>query len=264
MVLGYGYSSGEILTDPALPIEDVSNEAHIGVLGFAHVLNVFGQSAKVDFIVPFAGITATGLVFGQPHTRQISGFGDPFFRFSVNLFGAPALRAAEFKSYQQDVILGGSVRVGVPLGQYDDTRLVNVGSNRWSIKPEIGASKAFGRLTLELAPAVTFYTDNDNFFGGKTRAQSPLYAVQGHISYTFRPGLWLGLDAVYFNGGQSTVDGSENEDRHEGTRWGATLAVPLSRYQSIKLYALTGYNADRDHDISAVGIAWQYRWGGGF
>jgi len=214
--------------------------------------------------VPFAGINAKGLVFGQPHTRRISGFGDPFFRLSINFFGAPALRAAEFKSYRQNYIVGGSVRVGVPLGQYDDTRLVNVGSNRWSIKPELGASKAFGRWTLELAPAVTLYTDNDDFFGGKTRAEAPLYALQGHISYTFRPGLWLGLDAVYFNGGQSTVDGIENNDRREGTRWGATLALPLSRYHSIKLYALTGYNAERHHDLDAVGIAWQYRWGGGF
>jgi hypothetical protein len=264
VLLGYGYTTGSVLTDPALPIENVTNEAHIGIFAFAHVLNLFGQSAKFDCVLPFAGITAKGLVFGQPRTRQISGLGDPFFRFSINFLGAPALTAAEFKNYRQDLILGASLRVGVPLGQYDDTRLVNVGSNRWSIKPELGASKAFGRWTLEVAPAVTLYTDNDDFLSGKTRSQGPLYAVQGHVTYTFKPGFWLGVDAAYFNGGQSTIDGVKNSDRHEGARFGATLALPLNRYQSIKLYGTTGYNADRNHDFDAVGIAWQYRWGGGF
>ena len=263
LILGYGYATGHVLTDPSLPIENVTNEAHVGVLGFARVLNIFGKSAKFDMLVPFAGITAKGIVFGQPHTREISGFADPYFRFSINFLGAPALNAAEFKKYRQDIIVGASLRVGVPLGQYDDTRLVNVGSNRWSIKPEIGASKAIGQWTLELAPAVTIYTENDDFFGGKQREQAPLYSAQAHVTYTFRTGLWLGLDAAYFNGSQSTVDGRENDDQQEGTRFGATFALPLSRNHSIKLYAVTGYNSVRHHDFDAVGIAWQYRWGGG-
>ncbi len=125
----------------------------------------------------------------------------------------------------------------------DDTKLVNVGSNRWSIKPEIGASKAFGRWTLEVAPAVTIYTDNDDFFGGQKREQAPLYSVQAHLTYTFRPGCWVGLDAGYFNGSRSTVNGVENDDRQEGARFGATLAFPLSRNHSLKLYAITGCNA---------------------
>ena len=155
VILGYGYASGTVLTDPSLPIENVSNESHIGILAYARVLNVFGKSAKFDMIVPFAGLRAEGLVFGQPHEREISGLADPLFRFSINFIGAPALTAAEFAKYRQDLIIGASVRVGVPLGQYDDTRLVNVGTNRWSVKPELGISKALGRWTLELAPAVT-------------------------------------------------------------------------------------------------------------
>ena len=264
VLLGYGYTTGSVLTDPSLPIENVTNKAHVGVFGFARVLNVFGKSAKFELLVPFVGITARGLVFGQPHTRQISGFADPYFRFSINFVGAPALTAAQFKNYKQNLILGASLRIGVPLGQYDDTRLVNVGSNHWSIKPEIGASKAFGRWTLELAPAVTIYTENEDFFGGQKREQAPLYSVQAHLTYTFRPGCWVGLDAGYFNGSRSTLNGVEIDDRHEGVRLGATLALPLSRNHSIKLYAITGYNAARHHDFDAVGIAWQYRWGGGF
>ena len=139
-------------------------------------------------------------------------------------------------------MLARASELALPLGQYDDTRLVNVGSNRWSMKPEIGAWKAIGKWTIELAPAVTIYTDNDDFFGGKEREQAPLYSAQAHVTYTFRPRLWLGLDAAYFNGSQSTVNGIENDDRQEGTRFGVTLALPLSRNHSIKLYGVTGYN----------------------
>ena len=108
----------------------------------------------------------------MPRERFVTGFGDPAFRFSMNFIGAPALTAAEFKDYRQDFIFGASLRVAIPLGQYDDTRLVNIGSNRWSVKTEIGCSKAFGRWTVELAPAVSVYTDNSDFFNGQTRARN--------------------------------------------------------------------------------------------
>ena len=264
VLVGYAYSTGKLLTYPSLPVENVSIASHVGVLGGATVVNVLGQSAKLELVIPYVELGAKGEAFGMPHARYIDGLGDPLFRFSMNFIGAPALSAAEFSKYRQNFILGGSMRIGVPLGQYDDNRLVNVGSNRWSVKPEIGFSKAFGNWTFELAPAATFYTDNGDFFGGTTREQAPLYSAQGHISYTFAPSLWLGLDAAYFNGGRTTVDGVKNDDRLEGTRFGLTLAVPVNRYHSIKLYAATGYNADRHHDFDALGIAWQTRWGGGY
>jgi len=264
VLVGYAYSTGKLLTDPSLPVENVSIASHVGVLGGATVVNVLGQSAKLELVIPYVELGAKGEVFGIPHARYIDGLGDPLFRFSMNFIGAPALTAAEFSKYRQNFILGGSIRIGVPLGQYDDNRLVNVGSNRWSVKPEIGFSKAFGNWTFELAPAVTFYTDNDDFFGGSTREQAPLYSAQAHVSCTFRPGLWLGIDAAYYNGGRTTVNDVENDDRLEGMRFGLTLALPVNRYHSVKLYAATGLNADRHHDFEGLGIAWQTRWGGGY
>ena len=263
-IVGYGYANGSVLTDPSLPLDNVSNESHVALFAYATTLNVLGKSAKVDVIVPYVWLTANGVAFGVPRRRYVTGFADPAFRFSMNFIGAPALTAAEFKDYRQNFILGASLRVTAPLGQYDRDKLVNIGTNRWSLKPEIGFSKAFGRWTVELAPAVTFYTDNGDFFGGQTRAVAPLYSVQAHVSYTFTPGCWLALNAGYFAGGRTTVDGVENDDEQEGMRFGATLALPVNRYHSVKLYGFTGYNAHCDHDFQAAGIAWQYRWGGGF
>ena len=264
VVAGYGYAKGSVLTDPSLPLENVSNEAHVGVFAYATTLNVFGKSAKFDTIVPYTSLAAKGLVFGLPHSRYVTGFADPAFRFSMNFIGAPALTATEFKNYKQDLILGASLRVTVPIGQYDSDKLVNIGTNRWSFKPEIGLSKAFGPWTAELTPGVVFYTDNGDFFGGKTRQVAPLVALQAGVSYTFAPGCWLALNGGYYVGGRSTVDDVKNNDEQEGTRFGATLAMPVNRYHSVKFYGITGYSAQREHDFQAVGIAWQYRWGGGY
>ena len=263
-IAGYAYLKGSVLTDPSLPLENVSNEAHIGVFAYATTLNVLGKSAKFDMIVSYTSLAAEGLVFGQPHARFVNGFADPAFRFSMIFIGAPALTVAQFKDYKQDFILGGSLRITAPLGQYDEDKLVNIGTNRWSFKPEIGLSKALGPWTLELAPGITLYTDNGDFFGGKTRQVAPLLSVQAGVSYTYAPGGWLALNAAYFDGSRTTVDRVENDDEQEGMRFGATLAIPVNRYNSVKLYGITGYNANRQHDFQAVGIAWQVRWGGGF
>lgn len=147
------------------------------------------------------------------------------------------------------------MHVSAPLGQYDSSKLVNLGTNRWSIKPELGISKAWGPLTLELAPSVTFYTDNDDFLNGMTREQDPLYALQGHLVYSMGYGIWGALDSTYYIGGSTKVDGVENDDRQENWRVGATLSVPISRRHSIKFYGSTGgLDPDRQRFRRARGI----------
>jgi hypothetical protein len=199
----------------------------------------------------------------QPVEREVSGLGDPRLRFSVNFYGAPALSLKEFADYKQDLIIGASLQVSVPVGQYDSDRLVNIGTNRWSVKPELGISKAWGPLTLELAAGVTLYTDNDDFLGGRTREQDPIYSVQAHVVYGFASGIWVALDGTYYTGGRTTVDGVKGNDLQENSRVGATVALPVNRHNSIKLYASTGVSARTGANFNLVGIAWQYRWGGG-
>ena len=195
--------------------------------------------------------------------RDVSGFADPTFRLSVNLYGAPALSLKEFAGYKQDLIVGASLLVSAPLGQYDDTKVVNLGTNRWSFKPEVGVSKALGRWTLEATAAVTLFTDNNDFFNGNTRSQDPLYSLQGHVIYSFRSGIWGSLDATYFTGGRTTLNGTLNNDLQQNWRVGGTLAFPVDAYNSIKLYASSGVSARTGNNYDLIGIAWQYRWGAG-
>src|SRR5262245_53778112 len=157
--------------------------------------------------------------------------------------------------------MGASLQVSVPLGQYDADRLVNIGTNRWFFKPELGISKAWGPLTLELAAGVTLYTDNRDFLDGKTRAQAPLYSVQGHVIYSLPHGIWVGLDGTYYTGGRTTIDGVEGNDVQKNSRMGVTIALPVDRHHSVKLYASTGASTRTGGDFDTLGILWQYRWG---
>lgn len=263
LIAGYGYTAGGVATDPALPIENTQVELHSGVLAYARAIDVYGKSAKFDVVLPYGALQGTATVVGQERDREVSGMIDPRFHFSLNFFGAPALSLEEFSKYEQDTIFGANIEVTAPGGQYDASKLVNLGTNRWSIKPELGISKRMGPVTLELASGIRFYTDNEDFFGGKLRSQDPVYSVQGHLIYHITHGIWMAADATFYTGGQTRVDGLKNDDNLENSRAGATLALPVSRANSIKLYYSTAISGRRGSDFDTTGIAWQYRFGGG-
>ena len=263
LLVGYAYTDGGLSTAGSSPIKDAQLTMHTELLAYARSLDVWGKSGKIDLIVPYSELSGTATVAGQSRERKVSGFNDPRFRFSVNFYGAPALSVQEFAKYQHDVIIGASVQVGVPLGQYDKDKLVNLGNNRWFVKPDIGISKAWGPLTLELSTGVFFFTKNTDYFGGKTLEEDPVWSTQAHLTYNFGRGVWAALSGTYDYGGRSTVDGVRNSDLENNSRVGATLALPVNRNNSIKLYASTGIHTSVGNDFDLVGIVWQYRWGGG-
>jgi hypothetical protein len=262
LLLGYSYTRGDVAFDASTPIENAELTAHGAYLAYAHAFGVWGRSAKLDLVLPYAWVSGTADFAGQRRDRYTDGFGDARVRFSALLYGGPALTLAEFADYKPDLIVGASLAVMFPTGHYDSDKLVNIGTNRWSVKPELGISKTFGPVSLELEPSVTFYTDNNDFLGGKKLEKAPLYAVQGHVIYHTRFGLWAAVDATYYGGGRTTVDGVQGEEP-QNLRVGATLAIPISRQHSVKLYASTGAVARVGGNFTTAGIAWQFRWGGG-
>jgi hypothetical protein len=262
LLLGYGYTQGDVAFDASSPIKDAKVHAHAGLLAYARSLDVWGLSGKALVVLPVAEASGSAKVKGQERDRDVLGLGDPLLRLSVNFFGAPALSMAEFPTYRQDIIVGASLQVTAPLGQYDSDKLLNIGTNRWSFKPELGVSKAWGPVILELIPAITFFTDNDDFLDGKTLEQAPIYSVQGHLIYEFARAFWASFNATYYTGGRTTIDGEKGE-QPENVRLGLTAALSMSRHHSIKLNGSTGVYSRTDSNFWAVGIAWQYRWGGG-
>lgn len=262
LIGGYAYSSGTVGTDPSVPITDTEVTLNSAVLAYVRTLDLWGKSGKVDLIVPYTWAYGKAKLADQERKRKVSGFNDPRLRFSALLYGAPALSLDQFRDYRPDIIIGASLEVTAPLGKYESDKLLNVGTNRWSFKPEVGISKTVGPVTLELSSGVRFYSDNNNFLSGRTLEVNPLYSVQAHLIYSVTPGIWLGLDALYYTGGRGTIDGRKGESL-EDARIGLTLALPINRYNSLKLYGSTDVYTKAGTESDVLGIAWQVRWGGG-
>jgi hypothetical protein len=264
VIAGFAFTKGGLSFDTAVPVTDAHLSTSGPILAYARTLDIAGRSGKVDVILPFARLSGSALFQGQPVSRDVTGAADPLLRLSVILHGAPAMTPAEFRTYRQGLLVGASVQVSAPLGQYDGTRLLNIGTNRWSVKPAIGVSQAFGRWTVELEGAATLFTTNNDFFGGGTRAQRPLLSGQLHVVRGFRPGVWASFDATFFTGGRTTINNSISNDLQRNWRAGATLAVPIGQRFSVKFYASTGVSARTGNNFDLVGAAVQYRWRAGF
>jgi len=263
LLVGYAYSNGGLSTSGSAPLKDAHLNVDTEVLAYAHSLDVWGKSGKFDVILPYSELSGNALVAGQRRVRNVSGFNDPLFRFSVNFYGAPALSVQEFANYRQDLLIGASIQVSAPLGQYDKDKLVNLGNNRWFVKPDIGISKAWGPLTLELSTGLYVFTKNDDYYGGTTLSQDPISSTQVHASYSLGRGVWAALSWTYDYGGRTTIGGVPNEDVQHNSRLGATLALPVNRNNSIKFFANRGVHTTAGTSYDLVGILWQYRWGGG-
>lgn len=264
LLIGYQNASGALVFDPSLPITNPDVEVDIGQFGYVRALDVAGKSAKFGVLLPYADLSGNGYVNGEFITREQTGLVDPSIFFTINLYGAPALSYKEFRDYKQDTIIGFTFKLTAPLGAYEKEKLVNLGTNRWSFEPEFGISKAINRWIFEAAVAAVFYTDNDEFDTDKTREQDPIYSAQAHVIYSFPNNIWAAIGTTYYTGGRTSIDGVIGDDLQQNWRTGFTVAFPVNRNHSIKVYGSSGVSTRTGSDFDRLGIAWQYRWGGGF
>jgi hypothetical protein len=263
LIAGFGYQSGNVLVDPSLPLKDVHATVDSAFLAYSRVMDFWGQSGSLTLVMPYARLTANGDVFEQHMSVERLGLADLSMRLSVNLYGAPALSLNDYSKYHQDTIVGATFQVTAPSGEYIPSKLVNIGANRWSFKPELGVSKAVARWTFEAAAAATFFTDNDDYFGGNRRHQDALYSVQGHVIFNFNRKMWAALDGTYYGGGRTSLNDNADNDLQRNSRWGGTYAYSLTPHHSVKAYFSSGVTARTGSEFRVYGIAWQYRWGAG-
>jgi hypothetical protein len=263
LIAAYDYGKGEAGFDPSVPITDAHLHTDTELIAYSHSLDAWTRSAKFDLVMPVVSLGGSALIAGQPRTRDISGLGDPQAKFAINLFGAPAMSLKEFQDFRQNFIVGASLKVSAPWGQYDSTKLINIGTNRWSFKPELGVSKALEPWTFDLYAGVTLYTENTDFFNRGTLRQDPIYSAQAHVMRGFPRGIWVSLDATYYWGGRTTVNDLRTATLQANSRFGTTFALPINRYISLKLYAAAGTSTRTHSNFNNAGIAWQYRWGSG-
>jgi hypothetical protein len=269
-ILAYGYSQGNILLDPAVPIQDLDASLHVFAAAYARAFSLLGRSAQIDVVVPFAAGNWEGLYRGIEEKVTLDGFGDPRIRLAWRFAGAPSLGTSEeLRAFQQDLIAGVSVQVIAPLGEYDPSELLNLGSNRWTARAAAGVSKAMGAWIVEGYGGIWIFGKNDNFAnnedlfpGGAELEQKPLLTAKVHGIRSFASGRWLSLDIGYGFGGRSIVNGSERDTRISAFRFGFTYVWPLSPAHALKLLGASGVRTEKGPDFDVLGLAYQFRWGG--
>ena len=254
------FNWGDLAFDPSAPIDEASAIIDTTAVAFTRAFSLAGRSANAGVMLPIIGGHVEGLYLGEPAEVGRFGQGDPRFRFAMNLYGAPAMAPQAFAKYRQGTIVGVSLTVAPPLGQYDSTKLINLGTHRWSFRPELGVSYALGRWVLEWMAGVWMFTDNKDFFGGRTREQDPIAATQAHLTFKFTRSMWLAADANYFSGGRTTIGGRQNLDLQRNSRIGATFSSALGRRQAIRISVSRGAYTTIGADFTSIAVGYNYAW----
>ena len=258
-----GFNVGDVAFDPAAPIDEGRAKINTTAFAFTRAFGLGGRSANVGVVVPIIGGHVEGIYLGAPAEVTRFGLGDPRIRLAVNLYGAPAMTPKEFAAYHEPAIVGVSLTVSPPLGEYDSTRLINVGTNRWSFKAELGVSRVYGadrQWVLEGMAGVWWFTDNDDFYGERTREQDPVTAFQIHLTHRFTRTMWLAADANFYTGGRTTIDGRENLDLQRNSRIGATFSTAISRGHAIRLSISRGAYTTIGADFTSFAVGYNYAW----
>jgi hypothetical protein len=262
------FNDGHLEFAGAVPITGATARLNMPLVALYHSFAFFGRSANVTATLPYGVGMFTGTVAEAEISAYRSGLLDAFFRFSVNLKGGPAMDPGEMRQWRQKTLLGASLKIVAPTGQYDPTKLVNLGGNRWAFKPELGWSQRFGHWLVDAYGSVWFFTRNPESFsrnayfpGTRYQTQEPIGALEAHLSYDVRPRLWVSLDANFWHGGRTSVNGVENPATlQKSSRVGVTASFPLTRHQSIKVGYADGAYVRYGGDYRIASVAWQYSW----
>ncbi len=269
VTLTWSFYDGSIDFNGALPSSDATGKYNISIFNYYHSFGIFGRSANIVAAVPYGEGHFKGTAFGVEQNLYRSGLVDSIYRVAVNLKGGPAMQPREFAKWHQKVLLGASLKVVAPTGQYDPTKLINWGTNRWSFKPEFGYSERWGKWILDGYAGVWLFTENHDYWsrnqfypGTRSQTQNPMVAFEGHLSYDFKKrGLWVSLDGNFWEGGTTSVAGIENSlTKQQNSRVGVTAAVPISRHQSLKFGYNDGAHIQFGGNYQNVSVAWQYVW----
>jgi hypothetical protein len=261
VTLSWSWNSGEVTFDPSVPISDNKGSFQTQVLSYYHSYGLFGRSSNIVVSLPYTVANFQGMVAGNYTEVYRSGMVDARVRFSINLSGGPAMRLSDFVKWREKRLIGASVSVVIPTGQNDPARVINPGTNRWAVKPEVGVTRRWGRWVGEVYGGVWLFGGNPHFYPGDSkRTQRPMEAIESHLGYYVKPRLWASLDANFWAGGRSTINSVEKEDTQKASRLGVTMSVPVRRRQSLKFSFSRGAYVSIGGSYQTVSAAWQYSW----
>jgi hypothetical protein len=263
--VGFGYASswGAVLFDPSLPITDSRGTVNGVSLGYGRTFSLGGLQALAVVSLPYARGSFSGTIVETDSGVTRSGVGDMQAKLSVNLIGGRALSPEAFaRARPSSLIAGASLTITAPTGRYLPEKVINIGTNRWALKPEVGISRVWRRKWYtDLYGGVWLFSANPSFYPGTSRRQQdPLPSLQGHVSYTLAKRTWAALDGTWFWGGATRTNGEPASTRVDNKRIGALLALGLTPRQSIKLTYSFGASVRVGQNFRTAGAAYQFLW----
>ena len=263
VVLSYTHSSGSVILDGAVPVTDFRATSNAAVPAYVRTFGMFGRSAQLQAVAPLVYGTVRAVIAGQDTSRELRGPADPQLRFAVNLVGGPARRRAQLKGVRFGTIVGASLSLSLPLGDYDRDRRLNVGAHRWAAKPELGVVQPLGGpWYLETYGGVWLFGHNTAFLDTATVTQDPLWALQGHLIRVLGRRGWLAFDATLVTGGATAVDGVVQNTFQRSARFGTTGGWTLGHGHALRAAMSTGFYTQFGGDFTVLSVGYSYSWGG--
>lgn len=262
-VFGAFFSRGDFAQERGFPVQVEGLTVQGLQASYYRSFGLAGRTASLTLTVPWIDLSADGTVEGTIRARDTGGLGDAWARLSVNLVGAPAMAPGEFQGFRQDPknLVGLSLRIKAPTGQYDPDRLINVGSNRWAFKPELGLVFPFRRhWVIEGSIGAWLFATNEDYFGGNRLTQDNLASSEIHLVYRVRPGFWVSLDWNAFSGGRTAVNGEQLPNSQQNSRAGLTLSIPFRRVNAFRIGFSTPLTTDYGGDYNSFVIGLQHAW----
>jgi hypothetical protein len=261
MALSFTYSSGNVVTEGSSPVQDLDVSNKVFNLGYVQTFRFLNKLSRISVSMPYGFLNGSAKFQGIDTTGSRTGFYDGRIKFGVNLFGSPALKPQQFQKFQEHTVFGVSLVISVPLGQYYPTKLINLSSNRWGFKPELGLSHRDGRLFYEVYGGLWMYTQNPNYFKSYHQNENVLLSFQAHVDYTFPHGKYIALNGGYADGGETYLNGVAQNDQERNWRLGATFSSPVfNKHQSIKFMVNTGIATRAGQNYTALTLVYQYSW----
>jgi hypothetical protein len=262
--LGYAFARGDASIDTSVIVTGAQLDLQQGLVDYTRYFGWFHRLAWVEAGVPVASLT--GSISGTNVRRSTAGAGDSSYAFGMLLKGGPALNASQFADFKAGTTLGVSFTATAPTGSYDAGRVLNLGADRWSLKPEIGLSHPFGpdgKWVVDTYANVYFYTDNTSYHGVEILRQEPLPGLEGHISYSFNDKVWTSLDSRYSFRAATVVNGVNQDNPQQNFVLGTETNVSLTVRSSLVVAAGKSLVHRNGPSVTAISVRYDYTWGTG-
>ena len=254
--------------DPAhLVSANSSVDANVVVAGYAKMLPLFDRTLTLAVLEPMGRISGNTTVAGESYNQDANGFGDPMVEVGLNLIGPKAMRSIpDLLRYEPKLSLDVIVDVAFPIGDYDSNRPLNLGQNRWygrvgtPVIYQIGPWVPGRRTTFEVLPSVWAFTDNSDYVGHNL-STDPIFELEAHLTRDLTETLWGSLDATYFAGGKSSIDGVGGDPLHN-LGVGFTLGYQITDNLSFTAGYMATVNDNGPNDLRMDGfrISLTYGW----